>query len=345
MKKRNLIIIICIIIIIAVGLILLPPKRENSTIEIPPKEIKEKEKEISLQILRYEEDIFNIDKNNVVDELLKLSQTYPNFLPADQIQNPNAIKAFMAYLNDPTVLELYKEVKNTFPNLDDFKQQFTQAYSRYLVLFPNDKIPTIVTSVPGLDTQWPSVFLYENDLNIYLDMYLGADNKIYKQSGIPLYISERMDKKFLLVDCFKKAIVYKQLPEKTLVTLLDRVIYEGKKLYFTQAMLPNEPLENIIGYNEEKFQWAEQNYGKVWAYIVENNLLYSKEENVIRQFAEEAPFTNPFGNNSPGRMGQYIGWKIVSAYMQNNSEVTLEEMMKNTDSQNILNNSKFKPTK
>lgn len=346
MKKKYLIILISCIIVIGVGItLLLTNKKEETTIEIPSKEVKTKEQEIDLKILRYEEDVFNIDKNNVEKELLRLSKIYPFFIPAEQIQNPEAVRAFVGYLNDPIIQEIYKEVKTTFPDLDLFKQQFTQAYSRYLVLFPNDSVPTVITSVPGIQIQAPSVFQVDNHLHIHLDLYLGADNNLYKQCGFPLYISERMDKKFLLVDCFKKAIVYKHLPEKTLITLLDNIIYEGKKLYFTQVMLPDEPVENIIGYNAEKFQWAEQNYGKVWAYIVENNLLYSKEENVLRQYIEEAPFTNPFGNQSPGRFGQFLGWKIISAYMKNNPDITLEDLLKNADSHAILNNSKFKPTK
>lgn len=348
MKRKIISIIISILIIstIIALVFIFRPKTEVTTIKVPAKEVKQKQKELNVNILRYEQDVFHIDKTNAQEELNQLAKKYPFFIPIEQIQNPQAVQAFLAYLNDPIIQEINQNVAEKFPSLDTFTQQFVKAYSRYMVLFPKDTlIPTIITSVPGIDTQWPSVFLYENYLHIHLDLYLGANNKFYKQSGIPLYISERMDKKYLLVDCFKKAIVYKQLPENTLVTLLDHIIYEGKKLYFTQTMLPDEKAEIIMGYNSTKYQWAEDNYGKVWGYIVENNQLFSKNETIIRQYIGEAPFTNPFGNNAPGRLGQYLGWKIINAYMKNNPDITLDYMMQNIDAQDILNKSQFKPTK
>jgi uncharacterized protein YjaZ len=48
-------------------------------------------------------------------------------------------------------------------------------------------------------------------------------------------------------------------------------------------------------------------------------------------------------NESPGRLGQYIGWQIVKAYMENN-DVSLMDMLQK-DAAEIFNNSKFKPRK
>jgi hypothetical protein len=76
---------------------------------------------------------------------------------------------------------------------------------------------------------------------------------------------------------------------------------------------------------------------------VEQQKLFSKDDDVVRIFIEESPFTKPFGNRSPGRMGQFLGWKIVKEYMKNNPEVTLEQLMQTKDLQIILNRSAFKP--
>jgi uncharacterized protein YjaZ len=46
---------------------------------------------------------------------------------------------------------------------------------------------------------------------------------------------------------------------------------------------------------------------------------------------------------SPGMLGQYIGWQIVRAYMKNNN-VSLQRML-NTSAEAIFNNSRFKPRK
>jgi hypothetical protein len=81
----------------------------------------------------------------------------------------------------------------------------------------------------------------------------------------------------------------------------------------------------------------------VWSYLIEKNELFGKGEALIRAYIEEAPFTKPFGNDSPGRIGTFLGWKLIQSYMTNNSEVTLPELMHETDYQKILNTAKFKP--
>lgn len=349
MKKKGLIItaslLVCVTIICLV-IFFIGKKSNKAVYELPSSEVKKNEKIINLPIFRYEEDIFKMDKNNLAEELKALDKRYPEFfIQTEFLNNPEAIQRFSDYLNDPVILDIYNCVMKQFPNLETFKKDFYAALARYYTLYPSDTLSGIITTVPGIDFETPSIFLYDNYLIINLDLYLGATDVHYKQIGIPKYISKRMDKKYMTIDCFNKALVYKHLPEKEPVTLLDNIINEGKKLYFTEVMNPNALKADIIGYDEKEMKWAEENYGKVWAYIIENNHLFSKEEEIIRRYAKEAPFTKPFENASPGRMGNYIGWLIINNYMNNSKNITIDELMKNTDSQYILQQSLFKPKK
>ena len=45
---------------------------------------------------------------------------------------------------------------------------------------------------------------------------------------------------------------------------------------------------------------------------------------------------------SPGRLGYWVGYQIVNQYMKNEG-VSLLDLMKNTNSQEILLKSKYKP--
>jgi hypothetical protein len=189
----------------------------------------------------------------------------------------------------------------------------------------------------------PSVYIYDNILYINMDMYLGADKYFYNAIGIPSYISERYDSFYLPIDIFKKAIVYKHLEKRQRTTLFEVMITEGKKLYFTEMMFPNIDERFIIGYSEEKYKWASNYLGNVWGYLIERNELFGKGETLIRCYIEEAPFTKTFGNESPGRIGTFLGWKLIQSYMKNNPDITLSEIMQDSDYQKILNYSKFKP--
>jgi uncharacterized protein YjaZ len=72
-------------------------------------------------------------------------------------------------------------------------------------------------------------------------------------------------------------------------------------------------------------------------------LLYSTDPIAKQKFIIDAPFTSFFGNDSPPRLGCWIGYQIVDKLMQDNKSITLPELMNDYDSQKILKRSGFKP--
>jgi hypothetical protein len=83
----------------------------------------------------------------------------------------------------------------------------------------------------------------------------------------------------------------------------------------------------------------------VWAAIIENNMLYNTSGQVLRTFMADGPFTAEFSKETPPRLGEFIGWRIFSKYMDDHPELTLQELMKERDAQKILAQSRYKPSK
>jgi hypothetical protein len=110
-------------------------------------------------------------------------------------------------------------------------------------------------------------------------------------------------------------------------------------------MLPDFPDSLLFPFPQEKIQWVIDNEANIWGYLIENNYLYSKDNVVIRKFVNEAPFTNFFGKQSPGKIGVWIGWQICRSWIQKNPDRKLSELMQETDAQKILSESKYKPKK
>jgi hypothetical protein len=160
---------------------------------------------------------------------------------------------------------------------------------------------------------------------------------------IPQYISNRMDSVFLLSDIFHTLIAqnfeWNEKPE----CLLDYMISAGKTYYFLDVLLPDVKKEHKIGYTQEQWNFCKTNEDQIWLYFIENNLLFNANHKNIRIFILEAPFTKDFPLESPGRIGQWTGWQIVTAYMKNNPAVTLQELMNDCDYKNILQKSGYKP--
>ena len=349
MKKKTRIITIILLVLIVLALVVVFLKRKTTDerkYEVTEAELAPIKEQFTVSIKRYEEDIFAIPIDSLSVGIQKLYGQYPEeLIEKDVWHNQEMVKMLREYLEDSVIRDIYMETIKTFPNLDEIATQLKDALTYYQYYYPKATIPHFYTLVSGIDIYSPTVFLINQNILIHLDMYLGADCKWYaKIPNIPKYISERFDKKYLPIDCFKKALVYKHLPDKKNITLLDYLIEEGKKLYFTELMFPNTPEQDIIGYSEEKFQWAETYQYDVWNYMINHNELFSKSDKVITLYINESPFTKVF-QGSPGRLGAFTGWKLIKSYMKNNPTITLDELMNNTDSKDILNRSRYKPAR
>jgi uncharacterized protein YjaZ len=126
--------------------------------------------------------------------------------------------------------------------------------------------------------------------------------------------------------------------------LLSQLIYKGKVMYCIDKMLPNLSMEDKFRFTAEQMDWVVENETSIWQYIIHEDLLFSKDEQKFRTLINYAPFAKGMPDQAPGRVGYYIGYKMVSEYMDNN-EMDLEQLMSLTDSRQFLKQSKYKPTK
>ena len=70
--------------------------------------------------------------------------------------------------------------------------------------------------------------------------------------------------------------------------------------------------------------------------------MYNKEYNSYATFFSDSPYTKGMPKESPGRIGYWVGYKIIDSYMKNNN-VSVQQLMNNANSQDILLKSKYRP--
>jgi uncharacterized protein YjaZ len=124
------------------------------------------------------------------------------------------------------------------------------------------------------------------------------------------------------------------------------MIYYGKQLYLKDQLVPNFTDAEKMGYLSEQITWCRENESYIWRYFIEKELLYSADSKLPGRFTNLAPFSKFYleiDNESPGRVGQWIGWQIVRSFMQNN-EVSTQDMLK-MDVKELFEKSKYKPKK
>jgi hypothetical protein len=151
-----------------------------------------------------------------------------------------------------------------------------------------------------------------------------------------------MQEAFIAFDCMREVVRVKHLPPYPGERLIDQMIYHGKMLYFLDEVMPGRPDTLKIGFTGEQLDWCYANESNLWAFLVENELLYSTDFQKINKLISDGPFTSFFEKESPARTGVWLGWQIVRAYMDMN-DTGLKEMITEKDAVDILTQSAYKP--
>ncbi len=295
-----------------------------------------------IKINRYEQALFSISTDSLQSQLKTIAPHFPVFLSANLDDTLNIIQLHQ-FITDPLNRMLYDSVNARFPNLRNLENSLTDAFKRFKYYFPEKQTPDVFTYVSGLLYEMPVQF-FNDDMIIALDMYLGSGMKEYRSLRLPLYQIQRMNGNFIARDAVFELYYYHFL-EKPGKDFLQQMINKGKHLYFLDAILPETSDSIKIGYPEKKLQWCINNESNIWAFIIENDLLYASDLQINRKFFVDGPFTSEFTSASPARIGEWIGWQVVRSYMNNNPEVPLAKLLEETDTQKILKNSGYKPRK
>lgn len=299
---------------------------------------------IDIKILRYEKALFALNKDSLPKGLNELKKDFSFFLTED-LNDPLVTMQLRSFMGDRTIQTLYKESIKQYPDLIPIERQLTSAFRKARYFIPELQIPKVYSYVSGGDFDYPVKYA-ENTMVIALDMYLGQNYTIYAMWGMPQYLTYRMKKESIIVDCMKEVARAKvETKAGSGKTMLDRMIYEGKLLYFVDVTVPEYDDSLKIFYNGPQMYWAQTNEGNVWSFILEKKLLYTTDYKEINKFVGEGPFTSTFSKTSAPRIGQFIGWQIVRQYMKNNPNVTITQLLENPNSQEIMNKSKYKPQK
>lgn len=173
-------------------------------------------------------------------------------------------------------------------------------------------------------------------------MYLGSDYPYYNQV-VYNYQKQTMRKECIPVDVIS-AFLFRTLPyTSTKSRLLDQMIYRGKIMYLTAQIFDDQPEYEVMGWTKEQWNWCVHNERAIWHLVMDKRDLFKTESLVLTSYLNDGPFTSEVSQDSPGRLGIWLGWRIVESYMAHNESVTLQDLMAEGDAQKILEQSYYKP--
>lgn len=308
---------------------------------------------VDLKIERFDQELSKINPNDLSEKLPALKKKYPVFyddyfqkiLGLGSTENGEYINTLAQVLSGKPFIDLQHETDSVYPDLNAQKPKLIDAFQHIKYYYPEWKTPKLITYISGFQVQTPIGSGY---VGIGLDMFLGQKSKFYPAlvETIPRYISRRFTPENItprVVEVITREDLFPELDNDK--SLLAKMVYNGKLLYFMKAVQPDLADSTIIGYTKAQMEWANNFESDTWAYFLEQDLLYNTDYMKIQKYLAEAPFTPGLGdkNDSAPKLGLFIGWQIVKSYMQNNPDVDLKKLMLMKDAQLILTRAKYHP--
>jgi len=303
---------------------------------------------VKVEIQRFDRELFSFKPDSIKLAIPHLANKYGDFfnlfgekiIGIGKVEDAEYSNYLGSFISDKMVAETYNKVQQVFPNLDALNAEFTDAFKRYHFYFPNRNIPKVYSFVSGFNQ---STVLADGLLGIGLDRYLGSNYEDYPRLGIPKYSINDMKPSKISSDCMRAWAIGEFAFNDSIDNLVSNMIYEGRLMYFTKKMLPDQPDSLIFGFSPNQMKWCEKNEKQIWTYLIENKMLFTTDSFIINKCINDAPFTSGFSQESPGRAIVWLGYKIVGAYIKNNKDVTFQRMMMVRDYQKILNSSRYRP--
>ncbi len=271
------------------------------------------------------------------EDLDSIKRVYPLFFPT---QYPDSV--WINKMSDTLQLAIQQSVFEVFPDDDLLSEQCSDLFRHIKYDFPNFVIPNVVTTISDVDYR-TRVIAHQGWLILMLDNYLGDEHRFY--AGLPRFVSKNLRPEMLFSDV-ATAFGRKFVATPTERSFLAQMIYYGKLLYLKDLWLPEMTDADKIGFTPQEYDWAIENEYFIWQYFLTQEYLFSTNSRLKNRFIDPAPYSKfnlELDNETPGMIGQWIGWQIVRQYMRNNP-ISVTDLMK-LPAQELYNGAQYKPAK
>jgi hypothetical protein len=252
--------------------------------------------------------------------------------------NPMLPEFLRRFTGDPTWQKLQASIDQVYPELSAQEEELTEALRAYSVYFGEPSLPKLVAYNSGFNV---GIFPSSEWLGVGLEWYLSPGNEVVKQLPpelFPQYKRDKMKSQYLVVNALKGWLFYKY-QDLLGDNMLASMVFNGKMLYITRALLEVSDAD-LLNYTSAQLEWTEESEYAIWTYLLENDLVYSSDFRQINKMINDGPFTPGMPAESPGGVGNWLGLQMVEAYMNENDELILQDLLGAGDRQ-ILE--KYKP--
>jgi hypothetical protein len=309
-----------------------------------------------IKIIRFDQALFSLDSNQFSGEFTKLMGTYPEFSKIYytnilNVEDSNNIAPFTkGMIKNVGMKKLYDTTQIVFKDFSGIKKELDLALKNTKYYFPDYEVSSLYTFISEYGMQ---KFLFSDNpamkstsIGIGLDLFLG-DEFPYKavdpsNPNFSDYLTRTYNKQHMIPKIIDMIMDDIYVPQQNANTMIDRMINNGKKLYFKKMILPNTADSLIFEYTAKQMEWVKANELEIWSFFYDEKLINETSISKINKYINPSPNAPSMPLDAPGGTANYIGYRIVEEFMKGGN-ITAQELFKISDGLKLLNMAKYKP--
>ncbi len=275
-------------------------------------------------------------------ELGEMYQVYiEDILQGAPIGDPQLSVMLSRFVNDPDWSTVQVAIDSVFREMSGEEMEFTEVFKRMRVLFPDSMVPKIVAYNSGYNY---GIYPTDSALGIGLEWFIGPDHPVIgvlAADAFPQYVKDRMRPEMLVPSAVKGWLMVHYLKQTPGEDVLTHLVETGKVMALLDALMPGTSPHLKFAFTEEQLKWAELNEFNIWKEIVNGDKLFSKKPIDVNRLFNDGPFTPGLPRESPGHIGEWIGYKMVRSYLDAHPKIAYAQLFQMNDPREILKH--YKP--
>ena len=124
--------------------------------------------------------------------------------------------------------------------------------------------------------------------------------------------------------------------------LVEEMVIKGRYWWLAEKLIPDAPDSILTGYTQAQLNWCAANEGRIWGYLLQQNVLYAVDPDILKDYIGEGPYTLGMPEASPGNIGAWVGRQIVRKYVERHPDIRPVDLMR-VPAQTLFEESRYKP--
>ena len=276
--------------------------------------------ERKVELIRFEQEFFNLDTTQLATSLNALKEKHLGFTMGFLSKfigvrdAESELPTVYGYLNYADARYTYDSIQQVFSDLSTIQQQLNELATYYSYYFPDafpiEKAYTFLSEYHGDRL----AVLEQGFIGLPLDMALGEGYSPYNHLKIPQYDQRTCNKEHLVAKASNAvaqtlAMQYLRAPG---AHLIDKMLYEGKIFFLTDILLPNVADSLKFGFSDYQMQYCTKGELMLYEHLSKEELIYSNDHGKTSKYVTKGPFNPQL--DLPGNSGSWLGYRMVCSY-------------------------------